>query len=51
MINKIFNSAKDIVIDIQDGSIIAIGGFGGSGMPNQLIDALIEQGAKALTIV
>ena len=51
MINKIFNSAKDIVIDIQDGSIIAIGGFGGSGMPNQLIDALIEQGAKDLTIV
>lgn len=51
MINKIFGSAKDIVTDIQDGSIIAIGGFGGSGMPNQLIDALIEQGAKDLTIV
>ncbi|WP_139851199.1 3-oxoacid CoA-transferase subunit A [Acinetobacter pullicarnis] len=51
MINKIFNSAKDIVKDIHDGATIAVGGFGGSGMPDQLIDALIEQGAKDLTIV
>lgn len=51
MINKIFNSAKDIVKDIKDGSVIAVGGFGGSGMPNELIQALIDQGAKDLTIV
>ena len=51
MINKVFNSAQELVQDIADGSTIAIGGFGGSGMPNELIDALIEQGAKQLTIV
>lgn len=51
MINKIFNSASEIVRDIEDGAVIAIGGFGGSGMPNQLIQALIEQGAQNLTIV
>ncbi|WP_353171730.1 3-oxoacid CoA-transferase subunit A [Acinetobacter rudis] len=51
MINKIFNSAQDLVQDIRDGAVIAVGGFGGSGMPNQLIDALIAQGAKDLTIV
>src|SRR5206468_2628783 len=28
-----------------------IGGFGGAGQPNELIDALIEQGARELTIV
>jgi 3-oxoadipate CoA-transferase alpha subunit len=30
---------------------VMIGGFGGAGMPNQLIDALLEQGARELTVV
>lgn len=51
MINKIFQSAADVVQGIPDGALIAIGGFGGSGMPDYLIDALIDQGAKHLTIV
>ena len=51
MINKFFNSTHELVQGIEDGSTIAVGGFGGSGMPNELIDALIEQGAKELTIV
>lgn len=37
--------------DVPDGATIAIGGFGGAGMPDELIDALIEQGAKDLTVV
>lgn len=51
MINKLFDSALELVQGIEDGSVIAVGGFGGSGMPNELIDALIEQGAKDLTVV
>src|SRR6202008_607780 len=34
-----------------DGATVMIGGFGTAGLPNELIDALIEQGAKDLTIV
>lgn len=51
MINKIFQSLLDAVADIQDGATVLVSGFGGAGMPNDLIDALIEQGAKELTIV
>ena len=51
MINKIFPSLLDAVADIQDGATVLVSGFGGAGMPNALIDALIEQGAKELTIV
>jgi 3-oxoadipate CoA-transferase, alpha subunit len=39
------------VADIPDGAAIMIGGFGNAGMPTMLIDALIEQGARELTIV
>lgn len=51
MINKIYCSAYEVVKNIPDGATIAIGGFGGAGMPDILIDALIAQGAKDLTIV
>lgn len=36
---------------VKDGSIVLIGGFGAVGQPNQLIDGLIEQGAKDLVAV
>jgi len=36
---------------VSDGSTILVGGFGGAGVPEELIDALIAQGAKDLTIV
>jgi 3-oxoadipate CoA-transferase, alpha subunit len=51
MIDKIVGSVTDAVAGIEDGATILIGGFGGAGMPVQLIDALIEQGARELTIV
>src|SRR4030095_10383547 len=51
MINKIVKSAADAVADIHDGATVMIGGFGTAGMPSELIDALIEHGAKNLTIV
>lgn len=51
MIDKTVNSLQEAVAGIQDGATIMIGGFGAAGMPSELIDALIGQGAKELTIV
>lgn len=51
MINKIVNSIAESLADVKDGSTVLIGGFGGAGMPNELIDGLIAQGAKELTVV
>ena len=51
MVNKIFESLQSAVADVHDGATIMIGGFGTAGMPSELIDALIEQGARDLTIV
>jgi len=51
MINKIVPGVAEAVAGIQDGSTVLVGGFGGAGQPMALIDALIEQGAKDLTIV
>jgi 3-oxoadipate CoA-transferase alpha subunit len=51
MINKIVASAEAALADVADGSTVMIHGFGNAGMPSALIDALIEQGARDLTIV
>jgi 3-oxoacid CoA-transferase A subunit len=51
-INKVYNSFKDAVADVKDGSVIFIGNFAGpGGTPFFLIKALRDQGAKNLTIV
>ena len=51
MIDKTVASAAAAVADVCDGATVMIGGFGTAGMPSELIDALIAQGAKQLTIV
>jgi 3-oxoadipate CoA-transferase alpha subunit len=51
MINKIFPSAAEAVKDIFDGATVMIGGFGEAGSPIELIHALIDHGAKNLTVV
>ena len=51
MIDKILPSLEAAVADIPDGATVMIGGFGNAGMPSALIDALIAQGARELTIV
>jgi 3-oxoadipate CoA-transferase alpha subunit len=51
MIDKSVKSPEAAVADIFDGACIMIGGFGTAGMPVELIDALIAQGAKDLTVV
>ena len=51
MIDKTYESLQQAVADVHDGATVMIGGFGNAGMPAQLIDALIAQGARELTIV
>ena len=51
MIDKIYQSAAAALHGLADGATVMIGGFGGAGQPNELIDALIEQGARDLVIV
>src|ERR1700726_8328 len=51
MIDKISVSVEAALRDVPDGATVMIGGFGGAGQPSELIDALIAQGARELTIV
>ena len=51
MINKITASVAAALVGIEDGSTVMIGGFGGAGQPIELIDGLIAQGARNLTVV
>ena len=51
MIDKTYESLERAVADVHDGASVMIGGFGNAGMPSALIDALIAQGARDLTIV
>ena len=51
MINKIARSVEDALADVKDGAVVLIGGFGTAGIPDELIDGLIAQGAKNLTVV
>ena len=49
MKNKIFNSFDEAVAGLPDGSTVMFPGFGGVGLPRNLISALHRQGAKGLT--
>jgi len=51
MINKLCSSPAAVVADIPDGAIIMISGFGEAGSPIELIHALIDKGARNLTVV
>jgi 3-oxoadipate CoA-transferase alpha subunit len=51
MVDKISPSIEAALADVRDGATILVGGFGGSGVPEELIDALIAQGARDLTVV
>ena len=51
MINKIAASVAEALTGIEDGATVLIGGFGTAGIPGELIDGLIDQGARELTVV
>ena len=50
-INKIMNDFETAVSGVKDGSTILVSGFGGAGMPTELLNALRDQGTTDLTIV
>jgi 3-oxoadipate CoA-transferase alpha subunit len=51
MINKIAESIDAALADTPDGATIMVGGFGTAGIPGELIEGLLAQGAKNLTVV
>ena len=51
MIDKTDWTLQSAVADIPDGASVMVGGFGTAGMPDELIDALIDHGARGLTII
>jgi len=51
MIDKIVESAATALADVRDGATVMIGGFGTAGLPDELIAALLAQGARELVVV
>ncbi len=51
MIDKIARSVADALEGIEDGSTVLIGGFGEAGVPNVLVEGMVEQGARDLVLV
>jgi 3-oxoadipate CoA-transferase alpha subunit len=50
-IDKQVSSAVEAVSEVRDGATVMVSGFGESGVPSALVDALIEQGAGELTVI
>jgi 3-oxoadipate CoA-transferase alpha subunit len=51
MIDKTYPSVAEAVADIPDGATVMVGGFGASGCPIELLHALIDHGARELTVI
>src|ERR1700751_450561 len=51
MTKQIVKTMDEAMAGVRAGSVLRVGGFGSIGQPNALIEGLIEQGAKDLTVV
>lgn len=51
MIDKLQPSPAAALADVPDGATVMIGGFGEAGLPQELVSALLDQGARELTVV
>ena len=51
MIDKTVRSMAEAMADIKDGATVLVAGFAGVGEPRDLLEGLVEQGARDLTIV
>ena len=49
--NKVVANAEEAIRDVQDGAVIMFGGFGLSGIPENLLAAIARKGVKNLTTV
>ena len=49
--NKTVQDARAALADLKDGATLCIGGFGLSGLPENLLTALFEKGTRDLTLV
>lgn len=49
--NKVVKNAEEAIKDIQDGSVLMLGGFGLCGIPENCIAALVKKGVKGLTCI
>ncbi len=51
MIDKLVCTPAEALADVRDGATVMIGGFGTAGLPDELVEALLDQGARELTVV
>jgi len=51
VIDKLQPSPAAALADVPDGATMMIGGFGEAGLPQELVSALLDQGARELTVV
>src|SRR5215217_2172130 len=51
MINKVIASAAEAIRDVPDGATLVVGGFGLCGIPENLINALVDKKVTGLTCV
>ncbi|MBI1860365.1 MAG: CoA transferase subunit A [Deltaproteobacteria bacterium] len=49
--NKVVSDAREAVKDVQSGAVLALGGFGLCGIPENCIAALVEKGVTGLTCI
>ena len=49
--NKLYSSTVEAIADVKDGASIMFGGFGVCGIPENLIEAILEKGVKNLTVI
>ena len=49
--NKVVKNADEAILDIQDGMVLMLGGFGLCGIPENCITALVKKGVKQLTCI
>ncbi|MET7307773.1 CoA transferase subunit A [Streptomyces sp. NPDC005134] len=49
--DKVVATAEEALADVVDGASLAVGGFGLSGVPNVLVQALYTTGASGLSVV
>jgi 3-oxoacid CoA-transferase subunit A len=50
MSSKVYGSAAEAVVDINDGATVAVGGFGLCGIPDQLIEAIAQSSTTDLEV-